>query len=415
MSGTNKARLTADAHFNHAAEALGWGDPVRAFIKTPFRSIRVTIPLTMDDGILQLFVGYYIQHNDLHTPIMGAMRYHPTVDERELGALAENMTWRAALVRIPVSGAMGGVRCDPKQLSKWELGRITQKFLARIPSTFGPHSGIPAPDVITNSEVMSWIRREYELRHGHNFPCVTGKPGYLEGRMDPHKAASKGAAIVLSKHLSDHGHTLNGMEVVVQGFGNVGSTLALELAERGCEIVAVSDIGSGIENKNGGGLHIPNLIKHVEKTGSVSNFPGARTMDREKVLSLECNILVTTATECAIDENSADGIKASIIAEAANLPISFEADEMLERKRITVLPDILTNAGPTIYSYFEGKHNLHAKSEQEGGPDMELFRRLTQAYEDVRRYASAESISLKRAAYAIALERIAAEEAKHNG
>jgi glutamate dehydrogenase (NAD(P)+) len=413
ISGANKARQTADAHFAHAAKALGLGDPVKAFMKTPFRSIRVTIPLTMDDGIHQLFVGYRIQHNDLHTPTMGGIRYHPTVDENELGALAENMTWRAALVRIPVGGAMGGVRCDPKVLSKWELRRITQKYIARIHHILGPHSDIPAPDVNTNSEVMSWILQEYGLRHGHNFACVTGKPGYLEGLMDPHKAASKGAAIVLSKHLSDHGHSLNGMEVVVQGFGSVGSTLALELAERGCEIVAVSDIDSGIANKNGGGLQVPKLIKHVEETGSVSNFPGARTTDREKVLSLECDILVTAAMECAIHENNADEIKASIIAEAANLPTSFEADAKLERKGITVLPDILTNAGAAICSYFEWKQNLHATSTQDGSPDMELFRRLTQSYEDMRGYASAENISFKKAAYAIALERIAADEAKH--
>lgn len=414
VSGTSKARQTADAHFDHAAEALGLANPVKAFMKTPFRAIRVTIPLTMDDGILQLFVGYRIQHNDLHTPIMGGIRYHPTVDENELGALAENMTWRAALVRIPVGGAMGGVRCDPKNLSKWELRRITQKYIARIHNILGPHSDIPAPDVNTNSEVMSWILQEYGLRHGHNFACVTGKPGYLEGLMDPHKAASKGAAIVLSKHLGDHGHSLNGMEVVVQGFGNVGSTLALELAERGCEIVAVSDIDSGIAGQNGGGLHVPKLLKHVEETGSVANFPGAMTIDREKVLSLECDILVTAAMECAINESNADEIKASIIAEAANLPTTFEADAILERKGITVLPDILTNAGATICSYFEWKHNLHAKSTQDGDPDIELFRRLTQAYEDVRRYATAGNISLKKAAYAIALERIAAEEAKHN-
>ena len=414
MNGTNKARQTADVHFDQAAKALGLGDPVKAFMKTPFRTIRVTIPLTMDDGILQLFVGYRIQHNDLHTPIMGGIRYHPTVDESELCALAENMTWKAALVRIPVGGAMGGVRCDPKQLSKWELRRITQKYIARIHHILGPHSDIPAPDVNTNSEVMSWILQEYALRHGHNFACVTGKPGYLEGLMDPHKAASKGAAIVLSKHLSDHGHSLNGMEVVVQGFGNVGSTLALELAERGCQIVAVSDIDSGIASKNGEGLHIPKLIKHVEETGSVSNFPGARTIDREKVLSWECDILVTAAMECAIDERNAGEIKASIIAEAANIPISFEADEILEEKRTTVLPDILTNAGASICSYFEWKHNLHSKFTQGWTPDIELFNRLTQAYEDVRRYASAENISLKKAAYAIALERIAAEEVKHN-
>lgn len=414
ISGTSKARQTADAHFDRAAEALGLSDPIKAFMKTPFRAIRVTIPLTMDDGIPQLFVGYRIQHNDLHTPIMGGIRYHPTVDESELGALAENMTWRAALVRIPVGGAMGGVRCDPKVLSKWELRRITQKYIARIHHILGPHSDIPAPDVNTNSEVMSWILQEYGLRHGHNFACVTGKPGYLEGLMDPHRAASKGAAIVLSKHLSDHGHSLNGMDVVVQGFGNVGSTLALELAERGCKIVAVSDVDSGVASKNGESLHIPKLIQHVEETGSVSNFPGTRTIDRDKTLSLDCEILVTAAMECAINENNADDIKASIIAEAANLPTSFEADEMFERKGITVLPDILTNAGATICSYFEWKQNLHVKFPQDKNPDTELFSRLTQAYEDVRRYAGAENMSLKKAAYAIALERIAVEEAKHN-
>ena len=187
------ARGIADSHFDFASDFLGLSDSVKTFLRTPFRVVQVALPITMDDGLLQLFAGYRVQHSDLHTPMMGGIRYHPAVDESELAALAETTSWKAGLVRIPVGGAMGGVRCDPRFLSKGELRRITQKYIARIHRVLGPHEDIPAPDINTSSEVMAWILQEYSERHGHNFACVTGKPGYLGGLMDPHEAASRGS------------------------------------------------------------------------------------------------------------------------------------------------------------------------------------------------------------------------------
>jgi glutamate dehydrogenase (NAD(P)+) len=409
-----KARQIADAHFDFASDFLGLSDSVKAYLRTPFRVVQVALPVTMDDGLLQLFAGCRIQHNDLHTPIMGGIRYHPAVDESELAALAETTTWKAALVRIPVGGAMGGVRCDPQSLSKAELRRLTQKYFARMHRILGPHEDVPAPDMNTNSEVMAWILQEYADRYGHSFACVTGKPGYLGGLMDPHKAANRGAIFVLSKHLNGLGRSLKGMKIAIQGFGNMGSNLALMLCEQKCEIVAVSDIYSGIVSRDGAGLSIADLITYVEENGSISHFPGARTVDREEIISCDCDILIPAAMECTLTEENAGKIKAWIVAEAANLPISYEADELLEQKGITVLPDILVNAGGVISSYLEWMHNRGADTRNHRNPDLELCTRLEGAYADVMSRAVTEGISIKKAAYTIALERVSAEEAKHN-
>jgi glutamate dehydrogenase (NAD(P)+) len=409
-----KARQIADAHFDFASDFLGLSDSVRAYLRTPFRVVQVTLPIAMDDGLLQLFAGYRIQHNDLHTPIMGGIRYHPAVDESELAALAETTTWKAALVRIPVGGAMGGVRCDPRLLSKAELRRLTQKYIARLHHILGPRADIHFPDMNTSSEVMAWILQEYADRHGHSFACVTGKPGYLGGLMDPYKAASRGAVIVLSKHLKELGHSLKGMKVAVQGFGNMGSNLALMLSGQGCKIVAVSDIYSGIASRSGAGLSITDLIRYAEENGSVADFPEARTIDREEIISSACDILIPAAMECAITQENAGKIKAWIVAEAANLPTCFEADQLLEEKGITVLPDILMNAGGVISSYLEWMYNQAADTRNRQDPDLELSGRLDEAYVDVMNRAVTEGLSIRKAAYTIALERVAAEEAKHN-
>jgi len=409
-----KARQIADAYFDFASNFLGLSDSVKAYLRTPFRVVQVTLPITMDDGLLQLFAGYRIQHNDIHTPIMGGIRYHPAVDESELAALAETTTWKAALVRIPVGGAMGGVRCDPQFLSKAELRRLTQKYIARIHHILGPRADIPSPDMNTSSEVMAWILQEYADRHGHSFACVTGKPGYLGGLMDPYRAASRGAVIVLSKHLNELGHSLKGMKVAVQGFGKIGSNLALMLSEQGCEIVAVSDIYSGIVGRNGAGLSVADLIRYTKENGSVSHFPEARTIDREEIISSDCDILIPAAMECAITEENAGKIKAWILAEAANLPTCFEADELLEQKGITVLPDILMNAGSLISSYLEWMHNRGADTRNHRDTDVELYQRLDEAYLNVMKRAVTGGLSIKKAAYLIALERVSAEEAKHN-
>ena len=408
----NTARQIADAHFDFASDFLGLSDSVKAFLKTPFRVVQVTLPITMDDGLLQLFAGYRIQHNDLHTPMMGGIRYHPAVDESELAALAETTSWKAALVRIPVGGAMGGVRCDPRFLSKGELRRITQKYIARIHRVLGPHEDIPAPDMNTSSEVMAWILQEYADRHGPNLACVTGKPGYLEGLMNPHEAASMGAAFVLSKHVNELGHSLKGMKVAVQGFGRLGSNLALMLSRQGCEIVAVSDIYWGIKSRGGAGISIADLIRHVEESGSVADFPEAETIDREEVLSSDSDILISAAMECTITEENARKIKARFVVEAANMPTCSGADEVLEENGITVLPDILVNAGSLIGAYLEWTRNQGAQNH--GNPELETDKRLAAAYTEVMKRAVDKGLSLKKAAYTIALERMAAEGAKHN-
>lgn len=412
MQNIGNARIIADAHFDFASESLGLADPIRSFIKHPSRTIKVTIPLTMDDGILQFFTAYRIQHNDLHPSMMGGIIYHSKVDEAELAALAETITWRAAIVRIPVGGVMGGICCDPHLLSRYELKRITQKYVSRVRHAIGIFGDILAPVINKDSETLLWMLQEHGRQHGRQIALIADKPGFPDGFYDPRFAASRGTVIVLAKHLNDLGHSLKRIKVAIHGFDSDGARLALILARKGCEIIAVSDSRAALISNNEKGLHIPKLIKHLSETGSVSDFPGARTMDREEILSQDCCVLITTAAEGEIDEQNADKVKAAIVVEASNLPVSFAATELFERKRITVLPDILTNAGAIISSYFEWKQNPTTRFLGDEDPEAEVFGRLTKAYEDVRREAISENVSLKKAAYAIALRRITAEESK---
>lgn len=406
---------TADSivarNFGLAANQLGLSDEQRRLLRTPFRETKVALPVLMDDGSTRIFAGYRIQHSGARGPAKGGIRFHPAVNEEEIRALAELMTWKCALVDIPFGGAKGGVACDPSHMSKAELERLTRKYVARIHRVLGPFRDIPAPDVNTNPEVMAWILDEYSSRNGYTPACVTSKPVELGGLLGRDRATGRGVAAVLMHHLSAIEKAHTGLRVVVQGFGNVGSNAALWLEGQGHEIIAVSDVFGGIVSRDPRGLPIRKLIEHVKTTGSVTEFPNSDPVSNEELLHLHCDVLVPAALEGVLRADNAAGVRAGIVVEAANLPTTPEADVILESKGITVLPDLLVNSGGVIASYFEWTQNLQQAPWTEERVNRELNRYLAKAYREVAERAKLDGTSLRRAAYVIGVERVARVEA----
>lgn len=403
-------REIVDRNFKIAADRLGLTTEEQILLKTPFRELKVEVPVRMDDGALRVFSGYRVQHSGARGPAKGGIRYHPSVDIDEVRSLAEAMTWKTALANIPFGGAKGGVNCDPLEMSQAEVERVTRKFISRIHHILGPYRDIPAPDVNTNAQVMAWILDEYSSRHGYSPACVTGKPLELGGSLGRAQATGRGVMFVIREYMRDIARPMKGLRVAVQGFGNVGSNAALLLEEQGCEIFAVADVYGGIISPNGKPLPIKELVAHVKKTGSVIMFPGAEPIDNHDLLLLDCDVLVPAALECVLNHDKAGRVKAKVVAEAANLPTTPEADEIFAKRGITVLPDILTNVGGVIVSYFEWAQNLQQTIWTEQKVNEELYRYVEAAYREVASLASAEKVAFKRAAYQLAVERVARAE-----
>ena len=403
-------REIVERNFKIAADRLGLTAEEQVLLKTSFRELKVEVPVRMDDGALRVFSGYRVQHNGARGPAKGGIRYHPSVDINEVRSLAEAMTWKTALANIPFGGAKGGVNCDPLEMSQAEVERVTRKFISRIHHVLGPYRDIPAPDVNTNAQVMAWILDEYSSRHGYSPACVTGKPLELGGSLGRAQATGRGVMFVIREYMRDIGRPMKGLRVVVQGFGNVGSNAALLLEEQGCEIFAVGDVYGGIINSNRKPLSMKDLAAHVKKTGSVIAFPNANSIDNQDLLLLDCDVLIPAALECVLNHDNAQRVKAKVIAEAANLPTTPEADEIFAKRGINVLPDILTNVGGVIVSYFEWAQNLQQTFWTEQKVNEELYRYVEAAYREVAALASAEKIAFKRAAYQLAVERVARAE-----
>jgi glutamate dehydrogenase (NAD(P)+) len=401
-----------DYNFDRAAQDLGMSEQERRLLKEPFREIKVKVPVRMDDGSLQIFQGFRVQHNGARGPFKGGIRYSPRVDEAEIRALAEVMTWKTALVNIPFGGAKGGVNCDPLELSTGELERLTRKFIAQIRHVLGPMRDIPAPDMGTNPQVMAWVLDEFSSRQGYSPACVTGKPIELGGSVGRRRATGRGVVTILGQHMRELGVPLEGLRVVIQGFGNVGSNIALFLVDQGADVVAVGDIFGAIASRDGRGLPVRELTEHVKHTGTVVGFADAEPIDSEQLLFLECDVLIPAAAECVLNGENAKKVRAKVIAEGANLPTTPDADEILERRKITVLPDILTNAGGVIVSYFEWVQNLQQKPWEEVAVRKELRRRMLETYHDVAHLAVHEGETLRRIAYSLAVERVLRAEEK---
>ena len=339
-------------NFDLAANALELHPDLREMIKYPERILEVNLPVRMDDGHIHRFEGYRVQHSTARGPSKGGIRYHPNVTLDEVKALATWMTWKCAVVNIPFGGGKGGVTCSPKDMSQGELERMTRRYAASILPIIGPERDIPAPDVYTNSQIMAWIMDTYSMTKGYPIPgVVTGKPISLGGSLGRNEATGRGVFYTIQGATDHLRIPVKGAKVVVQGFGNAGSIAAQLLDTAQAFVVGASDSRGCVYNENG--LDIPKLIMHKEKTGNVLGFPGAEEIRPNELLALQCDILIPAALENSIDEENAAAVKARIVAEAANGPVTPEGDKILEAKGIFVIPDILCNAGGVTVSYFE--------------------------------------------------------------
>jgi glutamate dehydrogenase (NAD(P)+) len=395
-------------NFRIAAQRLGLDPDIQTLLSTPFRELRVDVPVRMDDGRLKVFIGYRVQHNGVRGPAKGGIRYHPNVDIDEVRALAEAMTWKTAVVNIPFGGAKGGVTCEPSQMSLGELEKLTRKFTSRIHLILGPYRDVPAPDVNTNAQVMTWLFDEYSSAHGYTPACCTGKPIDLGGSLGREQATGRGVSFMVREAAKDLGLELGKLRVCVQGFGNVGSNAALLIEELGCKIVGVSDVKGGVYSARG--LKVAELLAHLKHTGSVIGFPSAESLTNEELLEADCDVLVPAALECVLHGGNAARVKARLIVEGANLPTTPSADEILRQRGVTVIPDILANAGGVTCSYFEWAQNLQQVFWEEAHVNAELDKVMVKAYRTVADRARAEQVQLRTAAYCVAVERVARAE-----
>jgi glutamate dehydrogenase (NAD(P)+) len=370
------------------------------------KAVVVSVPVTMDDGTVHAFEGFRVTHNIARGPSKGGIRYHPDVTLDEIKALAMWMTWKCALMSIPFGGAKGGVVCDPKRLSRRELEAMTRRYTSEIINEIGPEKDIPAPDVGTNASVMAWIFDTYSMNKGHSvLGVVTGKPLNVGGSMGRMEATARGALYCVQEAVRKKELTLEGLTVAVQGFGNVGSFLAKFLAEQGATIVAVSDSGGGLHNTRG--IDVAAALAHKGETGSLAGLRGAEPISNDDLLLLDCDVLAPCALEQVITTENADRIRAKIICEGANGPITPTADEILEDRGILVLPDILANAGGVVVSYFEWVQGLQEYFWKEPEINSKLRDIVTRAFNETWRVMGEREISMRLAAYGLAVSRVA--------
>ncbi len=391
--------------FDSAADRLGLSDGVRELLRRPWRELQVSLPIRMDDGSIEVFSGYRIQHNGVRGPYKGGVRYHPEADQEEVRALASLMTWKNALVDIPFGGAKGGIQCDPRSLSVDELNRLTRRYIININHVIGVNRDIPAPDMGTNAQTMAWMMDAYGQLHGYTPGIVTGKPVELGGSVGREQSTGRGAIYIARSAAADMGMDPRGARMAVQGFGNVGLWTARTAGELGCKIVAVSDIEGGVYNELG--LDIPALVSHAEEAGSVVGFADAEDVTNSELLELDCEILVPAAIDRAIHAGNAASVRADVIVEAANHPVTPEAAAILEDMGVAIIPDLLVNAGGVIVSYFEWTQNLYQHKWTLDEVNQELDSIISRAYRNVRETAESKGIGYRDAAYLIGVGRVA--------
>ena len=387
-----------------ACETLGYSDQVFELLSGASREFRLQLPLLRDDGSLQIFYGYRVQHHNALGPYKGGLRYHPTVNIDDTRVLAALMSLKTALVKVPFGGAKGGVNCDPHSLSRRELESLTRTFVEKIHRGIGPSLDIPAPDVGTNAQVMAWILDEYSKIYGYTPSVVTGKPVLIGGSEGREEATGTGVAIVMEQYARHHAERLEEKTVVIQGFGNVGLYAAKALHGYGAKIIAISDSKGGVLNESG--LDVDALCSHCESGERVSAYSDAQPITNDELLRLPCDYLIPAALGGVIDEVVAREVKAKVIVEAANSPTSFVGNEILIEREITVLPDILVNAGGVIVSYFEWVQNMQQMPWERDQIDAQLTRKLSRASEHVFAVATGKTCSFRQAAYLIATERL---------
>ena len=391
-------------YFDQAASRLDLTDNMRMLMITPDRELRVEVTIEMDSGKIGNFIGYRVQHDNARGPFKGGLRYHPHVDQDEARALASLMTWKTALVDLPFGGGKGGINCDPSKLSRGELERLTRKFVEKIHDFIGPDKDIPAPDMGTDAQVMAWIMNEYSKFHGFQPACVTGKPVELHGSEGREAATGFGVAIVAREILAKLGKSINGTTFAIQGYGNVGSNTARILHRQGGKILGVSDAYGAVMNMEG--IDIAELDEHVAVHRKVVGFKGADAATNDQLLRMEVEVLIPAALGGVFDAETAKSLRAKVIIEAANGPTWPEADEVFRSRGILVVPDILANAGGVIVSYFEWVQNLQHFRWPLEQIQREEEVRLVEGFRRMYELSQRKSVSLRTAAFMVAISRV---------
>jgi len=398
--------IAAEARFDEAAAKLGLDDGLCKVLRTPSKEITVHIPVQLDDGRLEVFTGYRVQHSIARGPGKGGVRFAPDVTLDEVRALASWMTWKCAVVNIPFGGAKGGVVCDPNVLSEGELERITRRYTAEILDFLGPEKDVPAPDMNTNEKTMAWIMDTYSMHMRHTVTAVvTGKPLDLGGSRGRTEATGRGCTVVTLQALKKFGLSPASARVVVQGFGNVGGMAAKLMAEAGFKIIAVIEVDGAVYNPRG--LDIPALLRHRKETGSILEFPEAEDVDPGEAMFLPCEVLLPAAKENVITSHNARRVRARILCEGANGPTTPVADAILADKGVFVIPDILANAGGVTVSYFEWVQDRQGFFWNEELVNTRLEEIMVQNFDQVVSYAEKHNVNNRIAAYMLAIDRVA--------
>jgi glutamate dehydrogenase (NAD(P)+) len=397
---------TALAQLDEAAELMGLPAGVHETLRAPKRSLVVSVPFRMDDGSTRVYEGYRVQHNVTRGPAKGGIRYHPLVGLNEVKALAMWMTWKCAIAGIPFGGAKGGVSVDPKQHSKSELERMTRRYASEILPLIGPEKDIPAPDMNTDEEIMAWIMDTYSSNKGYSVPgIVTGKPVSIGGSLGRGGATSRGVMFMIFSTLKKLSMGIDEVSVAIQGFGKVGGFAAQLLHDSGCRVVAISDAHGGLYREKG--LDPEAIARHLKEAGSVAGYEKAEPITNEELLELECDVLVPAAIEGVITMKNADRINAKVVCEAANGPVTFDADKVLNDKGIFVVPDILANSGGVTVSYFEWVQDIQAYfwSEEEVNDRLRMI--MEKAFETVYELANEKGLTMRQASHWVGVGRVA--------
>ena len=405
ISSGASAYEAVNVFFDRAAERLQLDDGERELLRRPWRELEVSVPVRMDDGRIKVFAGYRIQHNGARGPYKGGVRYHPLADRQEVKALASLMTWKTALVDIPFGGAKGGVQCDPRLMSVGELNRMTRRYTANIEHLLAVNRDIPAPDLGTNAQTMAWMMDAYSHIHGYTPAIVTGKPVELGGSAGRESATGRGVVQVMLAAAKETGIEVEKSGVIIQGFGNVGSWTARLAAKAGFKVIGVSDMDGGLYRSDG--IDVERLLLHKDEAGTVSDFDGADPISNEEMLEQPCDFLVPAAIGGVIHAGNVSRVMARVVVEAANQPVTPQADEVLNDRGIRVLPDLLVNAGGVIVSYFEWSQNLYQAHWDEQRVNAELTKIMTRAYDRVSEMAREQGITHREAAFLIGVGSVA--------
>jgi glutamate dehydrogenase (NAD(P)+) len=394
------------ARFEFAARKLNLDAGLWKVLRYPAREVIVHFPVAMDDGRIEMFTGFRVQHSQARGPGKGGIRYAPDVTLDEVRALASWMTWKCAVVNIPFGGAKGGVICDPKKMSMGELERMTRRYTSEIIEFIGPEKDVPAPDVNTNEQVMAWIMDTYSMHMRQTVTAVvTGKPLNIGGSRGRREATGRGISVVCDEALKYLNMQRDGCRVVIQGFGNVGSNAAILMRDKGYKIIGIAEYDGGLFNP--AGIDVCALQDYRQRNGSVLGFRGAEPVDSAELLTYDCEILIPAATENVITSRNADRIKAKIVCEGANGPTTAVADEILADKKVFIIPDILANAGGVTASYFEWVQDRQGYFWKEAVVNEQLESIIAESFDDVVRYSEAHGVNNRIAAYMLAIDRVA--------